>query len=48
MKQRLAWNSGKPYVVVPTIQYFMTHTARHCFMPNAVSFHLPSFAPIYF
>ena len=22
--------------IVPTIQYFMTHAARHCFTPNAV------------
>ena len=29
--------------VVPTTQYFMTHTARHCFTPNTVSSHLPSF-----
>ena len=29
--------------IAPTTQYFMTHAARHCFMPNAVSPHLPSF-----
>ena len=29
--------------VVPTSQYFMTHAARHCFTPNAVSSRLTSF-----
>ena len=29
--------------IASTTQYFMSHTARHCFTPNAVSSHLPSF-----
>ena len=29
--------------VVPTTQFSMTHSARHCFTPNAASSHLPSF-----
>ena len=29
--------------IAPTSQYFMTHTARHCFTPNAVSSRLTSF-----
>ena len=33
--------------VVPTTQYFTTHSARHCFTPNRVSSHITSFVPIY-
>ena len=32
--------------VIPTTQYFMTHAARHCFTPNTVSSHFPSFVCI--
>ena len=31
--------------IAPITQYSMTHAGRHCFMPNAVSSHLPSFEP---
>ena len=30
------------WAIIPTTQYFMTPTARHCFTPNAVSSRLPS------
>ena len=30
-------------VIIPTTQCFMTHAARHCFTPNALSSHLTSF-----
>ena len=30
----------------PTTQYFLAHAARHCFTPNAVSSHFPSFVRI--
>ena len=38
MKQ---WQAARAVALI--IENFMTHAARHCFTPNAVSSHLPSF-----